>query len=285
MAHAPSLLLLDDLDAWMPAAPAGAAGADGAARMWLAESAAALLSSLAHSGAAVTVVASAASEASLHPALTTDGLIDSTIRLVPPDRRGRATLLGALAARRGLRCPRRAALEAAASTEGWVARDLAALLERAELVALTRALRGGEATERPAEEGAAEGRAATAGAATAATATEVTAADLRAALPHVTPANGLASRQGDAEGAAADGAGAMVGWASVGGLEEIKEIIDLAVLTLPLALALTLTLTLAPIPTPTPTLAPSLSLTLTLTFPRCCCRARGPSSSPAPRCV
>ena len=27
MAHAPSLLLLDDLDAWMPAAPAGAAGA------------------------------------------------------------------------------------------------------------------------------------------------------------------------------------------------------------------------------------------------------------------
>ena len=41
---------------------------------------------------------------------------------------------GALAARRGLRCPRRAALEAAAATEGWVARDLAALLERAELV-------------------------------------------------------------------------------------------------------------------------------------------------------
>ena len=125
---------------------AGEAGGDGAARMWLGESAAALLSSLAHSGAAVTVVASAASEVALHPALTTDGLIDSTIRLTPPDRRGRATLLGALAARRGLRCPRRAALEAAASTEGWVARDLAALLERAELVALTRALRGGEAT-------------------------------------------------------------------------------------------------------------------------------------------
>ena len=92
VAHAPSLLLLDDLDAWLPAAPAGAAGGDGAARMWLGESAAALLSSLAHSGAAVTVVASAASEVALHPALTTDGLIDSTIRLAPPDRRGRATL-------------------------------------------------------------------------------------------------------------------------------------------------------------------------------------------------
>ena len=38
MAHAPSLLLLDDLDAWMPAAPAGAAGAaaaDAGARAWL----------------------------------------------------------------------------------------------------------------------------------------------------------------------------------------------------------------------------------------------------------
>ena len=232
MAHAPSLLLLDDLDAWLPATPPGAAGGDGAARMWLGESAAALLGSLAHSGAAVTVVASAASEASLHPALTTDGLIDSTIRLAPPDRRGRATLLGALAARRGLRCPRRAALEAAASTEGWVARDLAALLERAELVALTRALRGGEATARPAEAGAAEERAPAAVAATAVavTVTEVTTADLRVALPHVTPANGLASRQGDGEGAEGGGVGAMVGWASVGGLTEIKEIIDLAVL-------------------------------------------------------
>ena len=116
-----------------------------------------------------------------------------------------------------------------------MARDLAALLERAELVALTRALRGGEATARPAEAGAAEEGApaavtATAVVAVAATATEVTAADLRAALPHVTPANGLASRQGDGEGAEGGGVGAMVGWASVGGLTEIKEIIDLAVL-------------------------------------------------------
>ena len=43
-------------------------------------------------------MASAASEAALHPALTADGLLDSIIRLVPPDRGARARLLGARAA-------------------------------------------------------------------------------------------------------------------------------------------------------------------------------------------
>ena len=155
IAHAPALLVMDDIDSWLlPSADGaaadsirsgGAAVADSASRAWLGEATAELLSELANATPPVAILASAVSTATLHPALLADGLVDTLIPLPPLDQCARASTLVLLATRRGATLSSRVRQLVAQATEGGVARDLDSIVEMA---ALRAALRNADCYER-----------------------------------------------------------------------------------------------------------------------------------------
>ncbi|CAM9343475.1 unnamed protein product [Scytosiphon promiscuus] len=103
--HAPSLVVLDDLDKIAPAEGEEGAGAFNAQAARIAERLQDLLSEVAGkvATAPVGVVATAASVAALHPRLTRSGMLDAQVEIPPPKPAARASILQSLV--RGLGAP------------------------------------------------------------------------------------------------------------------------------------------------------------------------------------
>ena len=133
---APSLLILDDLHHMFPNSP-HAGGA-----LPLAEAAAEMLASLSHDcrRPPVALLATATAMEDLHPALQAVGLFDTALPLVVPDSRTRRLMLRALANRRGVGCSPSLLRMSASLTEGFIAADLARLIDGATLAVAARNL-------------------------------------------------------------------------------------------------------------------------------------------------
>lgn len=155
IAHAPALLVMDDIDSWLlPSADrvaadrirsSGATVADSASRAWLGEATAELLGGLARATPPVAFLASATTSTTLHPALLADGLVDTHVALPPLDHGTRASTLQLLATQRRTTLSRRVRELVAEVTKGCATRDLDSIVERA---ALRAALRNADGYER-----------------------------------------------------------------------------------------------------------------------------------------
>jgi hypothetical protein len=100
-------------------------------------------------GGGVVWLASARDAAALHPAVRAAGRLDASLPLPAPGADGRAAMLGAALAARGLRSAPGPLRAAAARAEGYAAEDLRLLLDRAAHAAAARRLRGGPACGSP----------------------------------------------------------------------------------------------------------------------------------------
>ncbi|CAM9368423.1 unnamed protein product [Ectocarpus fasciculatus] len=94
--HAPSLLVLDDLDKIAPAEGDEGAGAFNAQAARIAERLEELLAQTAESTAAVGVLATVGSVAALNPRLTRSGMLDAQVEIPPPRPAARALMLKSL---------------------------------------------------------------------------------------------------------------------------------------------------------------------------------------------
>ncbi|CAM9578627.1 unnamed protein product, partial [Hapterophycus canaliculatus] len=94
--HAPSLVVLDDLDKIAPAEGEDGAGAFNAQAARIAERLEDLLAEGRVASAPVGVVATAASVAALHPRLTRSGMLDAQAKIAPPRPAARASILRSL---------------------------------------------------------------------------------------------------------------------------------------------------------------------------------------------
>eukprot|EP00903_Cladosiphon_okamuranus_P011980 g11251.t1 len=94
--HAPSLVVLDDLDKIAPVEGDDGAGAFNAQSARIAERLEDLLMEVAGEAAAVAVLATTASVAALHPRLSRSGFLDAQVEIPPPRPAARASMLQSL---------------------------------------------------------------------------------------------------------------------------------------------------------------------------------------------
>jgi len=132
--HAPAVLVIDDLDVLAPSSAAGQtddeqAVVDSQAAQAIAE----LLGCLAsvYSRTPVAVVATAQSLQSLHPLLRVPAAFAETIELCAPSTDARASMIKGLAAKKRTELAPEVCTKLARATEGFVAADLATVVERA----------------------------------------------------------------------------------------------------------------------------------------------------------
>jgi hypothetical protein len=144
LAHAPSLLFLDGLDAAAPAPPAGddPASPSPAGIPSLAEAIAELLLAFGRDprSRAVCFVATCHGDETLAGCLTQPGLFECALSLAPLDTGGREAALRAMALARGLRVARGAMAAAAGATEGFTAGELNGVMRGAAAAAAARGL-------------------------------------------------------------------------------------------------------------------------------------------------
>eukprot|EP00727_Mastigamoeba_balamuthi_P014554 m51a1_g9723 hypothetical protein (643) ;mRNA; f:1479227-1481523 len=182
--NAPAVVLLDDLDAVAPA-PSGspeeeASAVDAQAAVAVREMLWSLRS--VHGGRGVAVVATAASATAVHPVLQACNVFGRTVELLPPNKRDRQSIIGCLAASRGLALSEESASRAASECDGYVAVDLAQIVDKA-------ANRLGTGARR-----------------------ELSAEDLAAAMADFTPMSLMGVKSVSSE----------VSWDDVGGLQDVK---------------------------------------------------------------
>ncbi|CAN0052471.1 unnamed protein product, partial [Laminaria digitata] len=163
--HAPSLVVLDDLDKIAPAEGEEDGGPFNAQAARIAERLEELLGAAAESNAAVGVLATSLSAAALHPRLTRSGLLDVEVQIPPPKPATRVSILKSLVRSLGDPGARsvagNGAMEEAeneeeeeeqeddsidweylsSKTEGCQARDLAKLVKRALLQSALRRMK------------------------------------------------------------------------------------------------------------------------------------------------
>ena len=250
-ARCPGLVMLDDLDALCPA-PGDAHDqtqaphdADTAARLteWLAD----LMRWAGAQPRPLAFAASARDAAALPAALRQAGCLDCEVRLPAPGAGGRAArrrralqrrgCLGGDATGDGAADEAAALARAAERAEGFDARDIEALADRALHVALRRRLGGGGGG------GASAGRSTTGGGAGSRSGgassggvgggggVRVAAADLEAAFDGFVPAAfravaRAARAAAGGAGAGGGGGGAPEGWSDVGGLEDVRAALE-----------------------------------------------------------
>lgn len=138
----PSVIILDRLNEAFPAAHSGPAALAVADVTSAAEAAGDILASLAHGDVrlSVSIIATVTATSRLHEALRAPGLFDTEVAISPPNSSLRRCTLGALCTSDGLGVPPAALRAAAARTEGFVAADLAQLVNCMRLACAERQL-------------------------------------------------------------------------------------------------------------------------------------------------
>ena len=246
--NAPAVIVFEDLHVAFPAVVAGAPEAGGEPSWLLGELFAEVLRSFAFapSRAAVVVVGTATSPASVYEELLMPGLFDKKVKLPQFDRGGRLEVLRALCATLDVGTTPTPVLEhAVRATESLVPNELRQLIERARVICAMRVLlgaattlstnggaAGGGGTSAPAvtdgENGIANGTASGDGGSGQAAADgrkprlelQLSIEDIEKALPQTTGESGVSIGGSDRrrKGAAAG----PQGFASVGGLKQAK---------------------------------------------------------------